>query len=44
MKGYGRIVAPLTILLKKKSFNWNEEATQTFAALIVVMMTPPVLG
>jgi hypothetical protein len=33
IKGYGIIDAPLTALLKKDSFHWNEAATQAFESL-----------
>ena len=44
MKGYGSVAAPLTALLKKNSFQWNEEATKAFTALKAAMVTPPVLA
>jgi hypothetical protein len=33
IKGYDIIAAPLTTLLKKDSFHWNEAATQAFESL-----------
>lgn len=44
MNGYGGIARPLTVLLKKNSFCWIEDANQAFKALKAVMITPPVLG
>ncbi|XP_068662945.1 uncharacterized mitochondrial protein AtMg00860-like [Aristolochia californica] len=40
---YGPVVAPLTSLLKKNSFNWNEEATQSFEALKRALVSTSVL-
>ena len=33
VKNYGRIVAPLTTLLKKEAFSWTPEATKAFEHL-----------
>lgn len=44
MKGYGEIVAPLTKLLQKNFFQWNEEATVAFDNLKLAMTTIPVLA
>ncbi|KAF5461864.1 hypothetical protein F2P56_017927 [Juglans regia] len=44
IKGYGEIAAPLTQLLKKKSFHWNEEAKMTFQRLKWAVTQPPVLA
>jgi hypothetical protein len=44
VKGYGGITAPLTSLLRKDSFNWNERAEEAFNLLKKTMSTPPVLG
>jgi len=44
VKGYGGIVAPLTGILRKNSFEWNNRAEEAFKNLKVMMSTPPVLG
>ncbi|KAA0057348.1 Retrotransposable element Tf2 [Cucumis melo var. makuwa] len=43
VKGYGEIAAPLTKLLQKNAFHWNEEATIAFELLKTSMTTTPVL-
>jgi len=40
---YGAIAAPLTALLKKEGFAWNDEAATTFSALKAAVMSAPVL-
>ena len=44
VKGYGAICKPLTQLLKKDSYRWNEEATIAFYNLKQSMINPPVLA
>ncbi|KAL0535758.1 hypothetical protein IC582_030100 [Cucumis melo] len=44
VKGYGEIAAPLTKLLQKNAFHWNEEATIAFELLKASMTTIPVLA
>ena len=44
VKNYGRIVAPLTTLLKKDSFHWNEYANVSFEQLKKTMCTTPMLA
>ncbi|XP_044475257.1 uncharacterized mitochondrial protein AtMg00860-like [Mangifera indica] len=41
---YGQIAAPLTQLLKKNSFHWNEDSTIAFERLKAAMTTVPVLA
>ena len=42
IKGYGQIASPLTSLLKKDAFGWNEAATNAFEKLKVAVSQPPV--
>jgi len=41
---YSRIAKPLTQLLKKNSFFWNEDAQQAFTALKNAMCSTPILA
>ncbi|KAA0048440.1 Retrovirus-related Pol polyprotein from transposon 17.6 [Cucumis melo var. makuwa] len=41
---YGSIVAPLTQLLKKGGFKWNDEAEEAFGKLKKAMLSLPVLA
>jgi hypothetical protein len=44
VKNYGKIVAPLTALLKKNSFAWTPAAAQDFQTLKMAMCTTSVLA
>jgi hypothetical protein len=44
LKNYGKIVAPLTALLKNNSFTWTTTAAQAFQTLNMAMCTTPVLA
>ena len=44
VQNYGRIVAPITLLLKKYAFSWTPEAAQTFQQLKEAMCKAPVLA
>jgi hypothetical protein len=44
IKGYGQIASPLTSLLKKDVFGWNEAATDAFEKLKVAVSQLPVLA
>jgi hypothetical protein len=44
VKNYGKIVAPLTALLKKNSSTWNPAAARNFQTLKMAMCTTPVLA
>ncbi|KAA0040484.1 Retrovirus-related Pol polyprotein from transposon 297 family [Cucumis melo var. makuwa] len=44
VKGYGEIVAPLTELLQKNDFKWEDDAETAFEKLKIAMTTIPVLA
>jgi hypothetical protein len=44
VKNYGKIVAPLTSLLKKNFFTWTPTSAQDFQTLNMAMCTTPVLA
>ena len=44
VRNYGIIAKPLTQLLKKKSFGWNDQADKAFITLKLAMMCTPVLA
>jgi hypothetical protein len=44
VQDYGKISAPLTALLKKDAFQWNDVADEAFARLKWAMTTTPVLA
>ena len=41
---YGAVAAPLTALLKKDGFSWNEETTAAFAVLKATVTSAPILA
>jgi hypothetical protein len=44
VQNYGKIVAPLTALLKNNSFTWNLATNKAFQDLKATMCTTPVLA
>jgi hypothetical protein len=44
VKNYGKIVAPLTALLKNNTFTWTPATNQDFQTLKAVMCIAPVLA
>ncbi|KAD3068970.1 hypothetical protein E3N88_36850 [Mikania micrantha] len=44
IKGFGMIDRPMTELLKKDAFKWNESAQESFQNLKTALTTPPVLA
>lgn len=44
VQSYGIIVRPLTNLLKKGKFRWNDKAEIAFSALKQAMTTTPIFG
>jgi hypothetical protein len=41
--GYGGVAAPLTALLKREAFSWNDEAELAFLQLKAVLVSAPLL-
>jgi hypothetical protein len=44
IRGYGSIASPLTSMLKKNSFEWNDSAREAFQALKDAITQAPVLA
>jgi hypothetical protein len=44
VQNYGSIEAPLTVLLKKDGFSWNDDAATAFQALKAAVTSAPVLA
>jgi uncharacterized protein (UPF0216 family) len=44
IQNYGSISKPLTDLLKKNKFTWNDTCTQAFKTLKMIMSSAPVLA